>query len=60
MYKNGDPKKKAAKPDATRVNITRLDIPLPSDADGLFKFKDGGVVQGAKLGLKRGKAITKK
>jgi hypothetical protein len=68
MYKNGDPKKKVAKADATRVNIVRQDIPLPS-SDNLFNYKESaaemigglsgsaasGAVAGAKLGLVPGK-----
>ncbi len=47
MYKNGDPKKKVAKTDATSVSIVRHDIPLPS-SDNLFDFKD-------RMGMKKTK-----
>lgn len=69
MYKNGDPKKKVAKTDATSVNIVRHDIPLPS-SDNLFGFKEvvaessgglsGNVGKGAVAGAKMGmvKKIT--
>lgn len=56
MYKNGDPKKKVAKTDATSVTTSRyyprLDQPLES-SNNLFNNK--GAVAGAKMGMKKTK-----
>lgn len=74
MYKNGDPKKKVAKADATSVTSSRyyprLDQPLES-SDTLFNNKESvaemsgglsgaaaGAAAGAKLGAAAGKYIT--
>ena len=61
MYKNGDPKKKAAKPDATSVTTSRyyprLDQPLES-SHNLFNNK--GAVAGAKVGMNKTKTPIKR
>jgi hypothetical protein len=59
MYKNGDPKKKVAKTDATSVTTSRyyqrLDQPLES-SNNLFNNK--GAAAGAKMGMKNNKGAA--